>query len=144
MEATIADIDQTPRCGKSARISRAGNPLVQRTPKWDKHEEHEQTKREFQCQSEIAHSKSTIESVRGNLARGARSLVRQINLRFAVRQNQFCNQSPLISGLRVVMTGRCNHATPWYCQDGSMYPVRKVGSVGRQKGYRQIVVKVKQ
>ena len=45
MEAAIADIDQTPGRGKAARISRAGDPLVQRTPKWDKHEEHEQTER---------------------------------------------------------------------------------------------------
>ena len=76
MEATIADIDQTSWCGKAACISRAGDALVQRTPKWDKHEEHEQTKREFQCQSEIAHSQSMIGSVRGYLARSARSLVR--------------------------------------------------------------------
>ena len=76
MEATIADIDQTPWCGKAARISRAGNPLVQRTPKWDKQEEHDQTEREFQCQSEIARSLSMIGSVRGYLARSARSLVR--------------------------------------------------------------------
>jgi hypothetical protein len=56
MEATITDLDQTPRRGKAACISRAGDPLVQRTSKWDKHEEHEQSEREFQRQTEIAHS----------------------------------------------------------------------------------------